>query len=76
MKNILCKSSSILVNLVEGVVAVIALAISYAFIFEKDNQDHSIGLGLFVLLVWMLVLLIPNLFFENCNSKLKHFLDL
>ena len=43
MKNILCKSSSILVNLIEGVVAVIALTISYAFIFEKDNQDHSIG---------------------------------
>lgn len=64
MKNILCKSSSILVNLIEGVVAVIALSISYAFIFEKDNQDHSIGLGLFVLLVWMLVLLIPNLFFK------------
>ena len=64
MKNILCKSCSILVNLIEGVVAVIALTISYAFIFEKDNQDHSIGLGLFVLLVWMLVLLIPNLFFK------------
>ncbi|MCR4887622.1 MAG: hypothetical protein K5979_00380 [Ruminococcus sp.] len=64
MKNILCKSSSILVNLIEGVVAVIALTISYAFIFEKDNQDHSIGLGLFVLLVWMLALLIPNLFFK------------
>ena len=64
MKNILCKSSSVFVNLMEGVIAVIALAMSYAFIFEKDNQDHSIGLGLFVLLVWMLVLLIPNIIFR------------
>ena len=64
MKAILCKSSSVLVNLIEGVIAVIALTMSYAFVFEKDNQDHSIGLGLSVLLVWMLVLLIPNILFK------------
>ena len=61
MKNILCKSSSVLVNLIEGVAAVIALTMSYAFIFERNYKDHDIGLGLFVLIVWMLVLLIPNI---------------
>ena len=60
MKNIICKSSFI-VNLIEGVVAVIALTISYAFIFEKNNQDHDIGLGLFILSAWVSLLLIPNL---------------
>ena len=70
MKNILCKSSSVLVNLIEGFVAVIALLMSYAFILEKDNPDHSIGLGVFVVLVWMLVLLIPNIFF-NFGGKYR-----
>ena len=60
MKNIICKSSFI-VNLIEGVVAVIALTTSYAFIFERDNQDHDIGLGLFILSAWVSLLLIPNL---------------
>ena len=63
MKNIVCKSSFI-VNLIEGVVAVIALTISYAFIFERDNRDHDIGLGLFILFAWIFALLIPNLFFR------------
>ncbi len=67
MKTILCKSSSVIVNLTEGIAAVIALTMSYAFIFEKDNRDHSIGLGLFVLLVWLSVLLIPNVFIRSCG---------
>ena len=64
MKNKLYKSSSIIINLLEGVIAVIALTMGYAFIFERDNQNHSIGLGIFVLLVWILVLLIPNILFK------------
>lgn len=64
MKNISLKRSSIIFNLIEGVIAVIALTISYAFIFEKNNQDHDIGLGLFISFVWMLVLLIPNIFYK------------
>ncbi len=63
MKNIWCKSS-ILVNLIEGAFAVIAVAISYSFIFEADSQDHDIELGLFVALVWLLGFLITNLFFK------------
>ena len=64
MRNILYKSSAVIINLIEGAVAVIAFAVSYAFMFETDNQDHSIGLGLFVLLTWLFVLMIPNLFFR------------
>lgn len=67
MKNVLCKNvlckSSFLVNLIEGAVTVLAVAVSYAFIFEED-KDQDIELGLFVSLVWLLCLLITNLFFK------------
>lgn len=63
MKNVLYKGSSVFINLIEGAVAVLAFAMSYGFIFEKYNTNHDSGLGVFVLLVWMLVLLMPNLFF-------------
>jgi hypothetical protein len=63
MKNVLCKSSFI-VNLIEGVAAVIALTVSYAFMFERDNQDHDMGLGVFILAAWIFVLLVPNLVFR------------
>ncbi|MBQ8515712.1 MAG: hypothetical protein IJ496_09980 [Ruminococcus sp.] len=64
MKNILCKSSSVIVNLIEGAAAILAVAVIYSFIFESNNKDHDVGLGVFVLLIWLLVLLIPNLFFK------------
>lgn len=65
MNNKLFKGISVLVNLIEGAAAVIALTMSYAFIFEKDNPDHSTGTGLLVLLIWMAVLFIPNIFLKT-----------
>ena len=65
MKLNLCKCSAVLLNLFEGAVAVIALAMIYAFMFEANNSNHSIGMGLLVLLVWLAVLCIPNLLFRR-----------
>lgn len=64
MKNVLCKSSSVIVNVIEGAVAILAVAVIYSFIFETNNKDHDVGLGIFTLLIWLSVLLIPNLFFK------------
>lgn len=64
MKLNLCKCSAVLLNLFEGVAAVIALAVIYSFLFEAANSNHSIGMGLLVLLVWLAVLCIPNLLFR------------
>jgi len=64
MKNILCKISSVFVNLIEGTIAILAVATIYSFIFEANNKDHDVGLGIFVFLIWMLILIIPNLFFK------------
>lgn len=72
MKNVLCKSSSVFVNLIEGAAAIPAVAVIYSFIFEADNKDHDVGLGVFVLLIWLLVLLMPNLFFKfGGNFRIK-----
>ncbi len=64
MKNILCKTGSVLINFIEGAAAIIAVAVIYTFIFETDNiRDHDVGLGVWFLLIWLLVLFTPNLFF-------------
>ena len=65
MKNTLCKVSSFIVNLFIGAVSVIALAVIYAFIFEENNKDHDVGLGVLVLFIWLSALIIPNLFFKT-----------
>ncbi len=61
LKNVLYRSTSILINLIEGAITVLSIAISYSFIFETDNIDHDTGLGIFILLVWLLIMLVPNL---------------
>lgn len=68
MKNVLSKIGSFIINLIEGAVGIISVAVIYAFIFESDNQDHDVGLGIFVLLIWLAVLLIPNLFIKFVNK--------
>lgn len=62
LKNILRKSS-FLVNMIEGAATVPAVAVIYSFIFEIDNIDHDVNLGIFILLIWLLGLLTTNLFF-------------
>lgn len=64
MKLNLCRTAAALLNLIEGAAAVIALAVVYAFLFETGNSNHSIGMGLFVLFLWLAVLCIPNLLFR------------
>lgn len=73
MRSIWCKNisfknglriSSFIVNLIEGCAAAFAVALNYTLFFEEDSIDHDVGLGLFVLLVLILVLLISNLFFK------------
>lgn len=63
LKNILRKSS-FLVNIIEGAATVPAVALIYSFIFEVDNIDHDVDLGIFILLIWLLGLLMTNLFFK------------
>lgn len=62
LKNILRKSS-FLVNMIEGAATVPAVAVIYSFIFEIDNIDHDVNLGIFILLIWLLGLLMTNLFY-------------
>ena len=50
-------------NLLEGAVAVAALAVSYAFLSGADGTERSAGLGLWVAAVWLLFLLVPNIVF-------------
>lgn len=52
-----------IVNLFGGVIGIIACAIIYSFIFEIDNPEHSIGLGIITLLVALSLILCPNLLF-------------
>ncbi len=56
--------SSILLNMIEGAAAVVALAMIYAFVFEANNSNHSVGMGILVLFIWLAVLCIPNLLFR------------
>ncbi len=55
------KVVSILVNFFEGCSALWAAAVCFAFMFEADNPDHSAGMGLFCLAVWLDMLLLPNI---------------
>ena len=64
MKNALCKGSSALLNLIEGFIGVFAFVLVYAFIFEKYNTNHDVGLGLMVLFFWLLILITPNLMYK------------
>ncbi len=64
MKLNLCRYSAVLLNLIEGAAAVIALAVIHAFIFEANNSNHSVGMGMLVLFIWLAVLCIPNLLFR------------
>lgn len=64
MKLNLCRTAAALLNLIEGAAAIIALAVVYAFLFETGSTNHSIGMGLLVLLIWLAVLCIPNLLFR------------
>lgn len=57
------RRTSYITNLAEGVVSVIALAISYTFIFEEENQDLDAPLGYFFFMIWLFMLLIPNIAF-------------
>ncbi len=68
MKNVLCKGSSVFVNLMEGAASILAIAVICAFIFEANNKDNDVGLGVLVLLIWLSVLIIPNLFFKFCGK--------
>ena len=71
MKNVLYKCSSFVVNLLEGAVSVLAISVINAFIFENNNSNHDIGLGIFVLLIWLLLLLTPNVLFKLCGKLHK-----
>ncbi len=68
MKNVLYKCSSVVVNLLEGAVSVLAIVLIYAFIFEKNNTNHDIGVGVVVILIWLLVLVTPNVLFKLCGK--------
>lgn len=68
MKNVLCKCSSFFVNLIEGAASMFAVAVIYAFLFEANNKEHDIGLGVIILLIWLLVLIIPSLLFICCGK--------
>lgn len=64
------KTGSFIVNLIEGAVTVLALAVTCSFVFETNHQD--IGFGLFVIMIWLLILLMPNIIFRmigNFNDK-------
>ena len=73
LKNILRKSS-FLVNMIEGAATVPAVAVIYSFIFEIDNIDHDVNLGIFILLIWLLGLLITNLIKDVIIFQLVPFL--
>ncbi len=64
MKLNLCRYSAALLNLFEGAAAIVAIAVIHAFISEANNSNHSVEMGLLVLLLWLAVLCIPNLLFH------------
>lgn len=63
-KTYVLKISSFIVNLIEGAIAILAMAVIYSFVFEENNKDHDIGLGFFVLFIWFIVLFMPNIIFK------------
>ena len=68
MKHRLLYGGCFTLNLLEGAVAVAALAVSYAFLFGADETDRSAGLGLWVMVLWLLFLLLPNLVCGLCGK--------
>ncbi len=64
MKNKVLKILCSIVNLFAGMVGIIAFAVAGSFIFEKDNKDHDIQLGVFVLMISLLIVFSYNVLFS------------
>lgn len=65
MKTNIIRTLSVVTNLLIGAVSVIFYAVFYGFVFDKEDvKDHSIQLGSFTLLMWLFILLAPNLLFR------------
>lgn len=60
-----------LTNIIEGAAAILAVAVICAFVFEAGNPNHDIGLGLFILLTWLIILLVPNILFKIIGNWRK-----
>ena len=58
-------------NMFVGAADFLLAILVYAFMFE-DNDDHSIQLGIFCLLAFLALLILPNiLFFRKCKFNIK-----
>ena len=65
MKTNLIRTLSTIYNLLIGAASVIAFAVFYSFVLDKENvKDHSEQLGAFTLVVWLFILLVPNILFR------------
>ena len=65
MKTNLIRTLSTIYNLLIGAASVIAFAVFYSFVLDKENvKDHSEQLGAFTLVVWLFILLAPNFLFR------------
>lgn len=68
------KFSSFIINFIEGVITILAIAVIYSFILEADYKDHDVGLGFFVLFIWLILFFVPNIilmFFGKFQKKDK-----
>ena len=60
VKNIFLKSISVVVNVVEGAVGIIAVACIHDLLVVEPNSDPVGGLGIYLLLAWLVILFVPN----------------
>ena len=65
MKTNIIRTLSAVSNLIIGAVSVVAFAVFYTFVLDKEEvKDHSEQLGAFTLVVWLFILLVPNVLFR------------
>ncbi|MBQ7521830.1 MAG: hypothetical protein IJU14_03015 [Clostridia bacterium] len=60
VRNIFLKGISVAVNLVEGAVGIIAFACVHDLLIVEPNSDPVGGLGVYLFLAWLVILLVPN----------------
>ncbi len=72
IKNKFSIAFCIFTNIFVGAVGFLLAVLVYAFMFEANNNNHSIQLGVICLLAFLVLLLLPNvIFFYKCKCNIK-----
>lgn len=61
MKRVIYRILCFLINIPIGAIGFLFIVLGFSFIFENDNPDHSVQLGIFCYFLALVILILPNI---------------